>query len=126
MRDMGVRGIRVYCSDYRCNRSGEISSGAARMMCACRTSKRCSCIRRAAVTAAACAIVKAVCKHYLETENIPLPNKRTIAPLWTEVAKNLGLSPSQMADDDLKQILSGSIAAGVGALRTHEGSANGH
>jgi hypothetical protein len=81
----------------------------------------------AAVTAA-CAIVEAVCKHYLETENIPLPNKQTIAPLWTEVAKNLGLSPGQMADDDLKQILSGlfSIAAGVGALRTHEGSAHGH
>jgi hypothetical protein len=81
----------------------------------------------AAVTAA-CAIVEAVCKHYLETENIPLPNKQTIAPLWTEVAKNLGLSPGQMADDDLKQILSGlfSIVAGVGALRTHEGSAHGH
>jgi hypothetical protein len=81
----------------------------------------------AAVTAA-CAIVEAVCKHYLETEEIPLPNKQTIAPLWTEVAKNLGLSPGQMADDDLKQILSGlfSIAAGVGALRTHEGSAHGH
>jgi len=46
---------------------------------------------------AACAIVEAVCKHYLETENIPLPNKQTIAPLWTEVAKNLGLSPGQMA-----------------------------
>ena len=77
---------------------------------------------------AACAIIEAVCKHYLETENIPLPNKQTIAPLWTEVAKNLGLSPGQMADDDLKQILSGlfSIAAGVGALRTHEGSAHGH
>jgi hypothetical protein len=81
----------------------------------------------AAVTAA-CAIVEAVCKHYLEMENIPLPNKQTIAPLWTEVAKHLGLSPGQMMDDDLKQILSGlfSIAAGVGALRTHEGSAHGH
>lgn len=81
----------------------------------------------AAVTAA-CAIVESVCKHYLEAESIPLPSKQTIAPLWTEVAKNLGLSPAQMADDDLKQILSGlfSIAAGVGALRTHEGSAHGH
>ena len=71
---------------------------------------------------------KAVCKHYLETEGIPLPNRQTIAPLCTEVAKNLGLSPGQLADDDLKQILSGlfSIAAGVGALRTHEGSAHGH
>jgi hypothetical protein len=37
----------------------------------------------------------------------------------SEVAKNLGLSSGQMADDDLKQILSGlfSIAAGVGAAR---------
>jgi hypothetical protein len=81
----------------------------------------------AAVTAA-CAILEAVCKHYLENEHIPPPNKQTIAPLWTEVAKNLGLAPGQLADDDLKQILSGlfSIAAGVGALRTHEGSAHGH
>jgi hypothetical protein len=81
----------------------------------------------AAVTAA-CAIVEAVCKHYLETEHVPLPSKQTIAPLWTEVAKHLGLSPGQMMHDDLKQILSGlfSIAAGVGALRTHEGSAHGH
>jgi hypothetical protein len=81
----------------------------------------------AAVTAA-CAIVEAVCKHYLETEGISLPAKQTIAPLWTEVAKHLGLSPGQMANDDLKQILSGlfSIAAGVGPLRTHEGSAHGH
>ena len=40
----------------------------------------------AAVTAA-CAIVEAVCKHHLETENIPLPNKQTIALLATEVAR---------------------------------------
>jgi hypothetical protein len=81
----------------------------------------------AAITAAS-AILEAVCKHYLETENVPLPSKQTLAPLWTETAKNLGLSPGKMADDDLKQILSGlfSIAAGVAALRTHEGSAHGH
>lgn len=80
-----------------------------------------------AVTAA-CAILEAVCKHYLKTEKVPLPNKQTIAPLWAEVAKHIGLSPAQMPSDDLKQILSGlfSIAAGVGALRTHEGSAHGH
>jgi hypothetical protein len=57
-----------------------------------------------------------------------LPNKQTIGPLWTEVAKHLGLSPGQLADDDLKQILSGlfSVVNGIGALRTHEGSAHGH
>lgn len=81
----------------------------------------------AAITAA-CAIVEAVCKHYLRTEGIPLPSKQTISPLWTEVARNLGLSPGQAANDDVRQILSGlfSIASGVGALRTHEGSAHGH
>jgi Abortive infection C-terminus len=77
---------------------------------------------------ASCAILEAVCKHYLETENVPLPSKQTIGPLWSEVAGHLGLSPAQMSDDDLKKILSGlfSIASGVGALRTHEGSAHGH
>jgi hypothetical protein len=81
----------------------------------------------AAVTAAS-AILEAVCKHYLETERAPLPNKQTLASLWSETAKHLGLSPGQLADDDLKQILSGlfSIAGGVAALRTHEGSAHGH
>jgi hypothetical protein len=81
----------------------------------------------AAVTAAS-AILEAVCKHYLETEGIMLPNKQTLAPLWSETAKHLKLSPGQLADDDLKRILSGlfSIAGGVAALRTHEGSAHGH
>jgi hypothetical protein len=81
----------------------------------------------AAVTAAS-AILEAVWKHYLETEGVPLPNKQTLAPLWSETAKHLRLSPGQLADDDLKQILSGlfSIAGGVAALRTHEGSAHGH
>ena len=57
-----------------------------------------------------------------------MPNKQTMGPLWSEVSKSLGLSPAQMADDDLKQILSGlfSIANGIGAFRTHEGSAHGH
>jgi len=81
----------------------------------------------AAITAAS-AILEAVCKYYLDTEKVLLPNKQSIGPLWTEVAKHLGLSPGQLADDDLKQILSGlfSVVNGIGALRTHEGSAHGH
>lgn len=41
--------------------------------------------------------------------------------------QHLGLSPKDMADDDLKQILMGlySISTGIAALRTHEGSAHG-
>ncbi|MGX1322564.1 hypothetical protein AB7M17_006017 [Bradyrhizobium sp. USDA 377] len=79
----------------------------------------------AAITAA-CAILEAVCKHYLEIEGLPLPTKQVLSPLWSNVAKNLGLSP-ELADDDVKQILSGlfSIANGVAALRTHESSAHG-
>ncbi len=81
----------------------------------------------AAVTSA-CAILEAVCKNFLEKNKLPFPNKQSLGPLWTEVAKQLGLSPATVADEDIKRILSGlfSIADGIGALRTHEGSAHGH
>jgi hypothetical protein len=76
---------------------------------------------------AACAILEAVCKHYIEDENLEMPNKQLLGTLWPMVAQHLGLSPKDVADDDLKQILSGlySISSGVAALRTHEGSAHG-
>jgi hypothetical protein len=77
----------------------------------------------AAVTAA-CAILESVCKCYLEECGLALPNKQVLA---TDVAKHLGLSPRDVADDDLKRILQGlySIGDGVAALRTHQGSAHG-
>ncbi|SPU45930.1 Uncharacterised protein [Brevundimonas diminuta] len=80
----------------------------------------------AAVTAA-CAILEAVCKTYLETENHPLPSKQVLGALWAETSSHLGLNPKDIGDADLKRILSGltSIADGVAALRTHEGSAHG-
>jgi len=80
----------------------------------------------AAVTAA-CAILETLCKTFLEAEGQTLPAKQVLGSLWSETAKHLRLQPSQMADDDLKRILQGlaSIADGVAALRTHEGSAHG-
>jgi hypothetical protein len=77
---------------------------------------------------AACAILEAVCKHYIEAEQLVLPNKQTISTLWSEASKHLRISPAQVVDGDFKQILSGlvSIAHGIGSLRTHEGSAHGH
>lgn len=80
----------------------------------------------AAVTAA-CAILETVCKTFLEAEGHTLPARQVLGNLWAEAAKQLRLQPSQMADDDLKRILQGlsSIADGVAALRTHEGSAHG-
>lgn len=80
----------------------------------------------AAVTAA-CAIVEAFCRVYIEDEHLPLPSEQSIKPLWKTVQKHLGLDPAELADDDLKRILTGlaSTVDGVGAFRTHVGSAHG-
>lgn len=80
----------------------------------------------AAVTAA-CAILESLCKTFLESEGHALPGKQVLGALWSETAKHLQLQPGQLADDDLKRILQGlaSIADGVAAVRTHEGSAHG-
>lgn len=79
-----------------------------------------------AVTAA-CAILESVCKTYLEAEGHVLPKKQVLGVLWHETAKQLKLQPGQVVDDDLRRILQGlsSIADGVAAIRTHEGSAHG-
>ena len=56
-----------------------------------------------------------------------LPNKQLLGNLWPLVMQHLSLSPKDIADDDLKQILTSlySISTGIAALRTHEGSAHG-
>lgn len=79
-----------------------------------------------AVTAA-CAIVEALCKVYIEDEGLELPSDQTVKPLWKVVQKHLGLDPAQLGDDDLKRILGGlaSVVDGLGAFRSHVGSAHG-
>lgn len=79
-----------------------------------------------AVTAA-CAIIEALCKLYIEKNSLDLPSKQTIANLWKVVAKDLNLVPGSVLDEDLNRILSGlaSIVDGIGAFRTHAGSAHG-
>lgn len=81
----------------------------------------------AAVTAA-CAIIEAFCKVYIEEEGLQLPAEQTVKRLWAVVQADLGLDPSSVADQDVKRVLGGlaSIVDGVGALRTHAGSAHGH
>lgn len=81
-----------------------------------------------AALTAACAILEATCKAYLTSHGQALPSKQVLSALWQATAAHLGLSPKDVADLDLKQILSGlsSIATGVAALRTHKGSAHGH
>jgi hypothetical protein len=81
---------------------------------------------RAGLTAA-CALLEALFKIYIEDEGLEIPRDQTIKPLWSVASKDLGLDPASLPDDDLKRILSGltSIVDGLGALRTHAGSAHG-
>jgi hypothetical protein len=81
----------------------------------------------AAVTAA-CSALEALCKTYIEDEKLDSPSDKSIKGLWKTVSAHLGFDPSVHADDDIKRILSGvtSIIDGIGALRTHAGSAHGH
>ena len=80
----------------------------------------------AAVTAA-CAVIEAFCRTYIEDRALTMPAKQDLAGLWKEVRKDLKLDGNDVADDDIKKILGGlaTIADGVGALRTHAGSAHG-
>ena len=80
----------------------------------------------AAITAA-CSILESLCKLYIEDNDLEMPNKQSIGPLWRMVSKHLGFDPSAVEDDDVKRVLSGltSIVDGVGSLRTHTGSAHG-
>jgi hypothetical protein len=80
----------------------------------------------AAVTAA-CAILEALCKNYLNVEEQEGPNKQLLGRLFPTVMKDLNLSPADYVGD-MQQIITGMFAAthGVAALRTHVGSAHGH
>lgn len=80
----------------------------------------------ASITAAS-AIIEAFCKTYLETHGMNMPTTQTVAPLWRAVQVPLGLNPDRLLSDDQNRILSGltSIVDGIGALRTHIGSAHG-
>lgn len=80
----------------------------------------------AAITAAS-SIIEALCKTYIETFTLDLPTKQSIVPLWKVVQGHLGLNANPTLQDDQKKILQGlsSIIDGIGAYRTHIGSAHG-
>ena len=81
---------------------------------------------REAVSAAS-NIFESVCKVYIEDENLEMPAKQDLKPVWAIVRKHLGFDPSLLEDKDLQTILSGliSVVDGIGALRTHASSAHG-
>jgi hypothetical protein len=76
---------------------------------------------------AACAIVESFCKVYIEDRELELPSKQSIKPLWAVVSEDLGLKAGAGTPEDVRPILSGLAAVidGLGAYRTHAGSAHG-
>lgn len=76
---------------------------------------------------AACSMVEAMCRIYIDDNQLEMPREKSIKPLWHVVKKDLGFDPSRVEDQDLLKILSGlgSVVEGVGALRTHASSAHG-
>lgn len=80
----------------------------------------------AAITAAS-SIIEAACKSYIETFNLEMPTSQTIVPLWKAIQPSLGLSFDRLLNDDQRKISQGlaSVIDGIGAYRTHIGSAHG-
>lgn len=81
----------------------------------------------AEAVSAACNIVESLLKTYIEDEGRDLPSKKDISGLWDAAKRHLGFDPSALADADLKMIVGGlgTVASGIGALRTHASSAHG-
>ena len=80
----------------------------------------------ASVTAA-CAIIESALKCYIEKFDLPMPQKLNVAPLWAAVQPSLNLNADATLADDQHKILKGisSIIDGIGAFRSHLGSAHG-
>lgn len=76
---------------------------------------------------AACNILEAVFKVYIEDEGLVMPKKKDLKPTWAIVRNSLNFDPGKIEDRDLKEILSGlaAVIGGIGALRTHASSAHG-
>ncbi len=82
----------------------------------------------AAAITAACSILEAIFKVYIEDNSLEMPADQSLKPLWKTTSKHLGLDPATTADEDIRKVLSGlnSVVDGIGSLRTHVGSAHGH
>lgn len=80
----------------------------------------------AAITAA-CAIIEATLKFYIENFRLAMPSKLNVIPLWTVVQPHLNLNADATLAADQHKVLKGisSIIDGVGAFRSHIGSAHG-
>ena len=80
---------------------------------------------REAVSAAS-NILESIFKTYIEDNKLAMPDKQDLQPVFKVVRADLGLDPGSVEDQDLQRIITGlfSIVDGIGALRTHAGSAH--
>ena len=80
-----------------------------------------------AAATAACAILESLFKVIIVEEHLEMPSKETVSPLWHVVKQHLGLNARTTHDEDLQRVLGGlsQIVEGLGAFRTHQGSAHG-
>lgn len=80
---------------------------------------------RDAVSAAS-NILESIFKIYIEDNGLAMPDKQDLQPVFKVVRTDLGLDPGSVEDQDLQRIISGmfSVVDGIGALRTHAGSAH--
>jgi len=80
---------------------------------------------RDAVSAAS-NILESIFKIYIEDNGLQMPDKQDLQPVFKVVRADLGLDPGSVEDQDLQRIISGlfSVVDGIGALRTHAGSAH--
>jgi len=80
----------------------------------------------ASITAAS-SIIESALKFYIETFSLGMPNKLNVMCLWAVVQPHLGLNSDPILAGDQHKVLKGlsSIIDGIGAFRSHIGSAHG-
>jgi hypothetical protein len=76
---------------------------------------------------ASCSIIEATLKFYIETFSLQMPHKLNVMPLWNVVQPHLNLNADATLADDQHKVLKGisAIIDGIGAFRSHIGSAHG-
>lgn len=77
---------------------------------------------------ASCAIIEATLKLYIESfDNLEMPKKLNVMPLWDVVNSHLTLNTDATLAADQHKILKGILLTidGIGAFRSHIGSAHG-
>lgn len=81
---------------------------------------------REAVTRSS-SLIESVCKHILDTKNVLPSQDQSIQPLFKATLKVLALVPEDQPTEDLRKVAGGiiSVVHGLGAFRTHVGTAHG-